>query len=428
MKEIFKKLITDFQERNLSDIFPREIEVDFNSGKILSLVGVRRSGKTSCMFALANALGQSVSKENLAYINFEDDRLFPLQLSNLDALVQGYYELYPDKKSQQVTFFLDEVQTVPQWEKFVRRLHDTEQCTVCVSGSSSSLLGHEIATSLRGRSLTYEIFPLSFREYLMFQGIKPNLYSSSSLAKIRHAFDKYLNWGGFPEIVSMSEPTCRKTLQSYLDLIIYRDIVERHSITNTFLLKHIIKHCFSNLSSLMSVNKLFQDLKSQGLKISKNTLHQYLGYLEDAYALFRVPIASQSAREQMRNPHKIYGIDVGLHRLFEPSQGRNIGHMLENIVFLECRRSGYSIRYLKSTQEVDFLIQSPAGHQLINVCSSLHSFQTRQREIRGMLQALEQLTLDEGLIVSLDHEETVLEQGKTIHITPAWKWILDMPP
>ncbi len=424
MKETFKRLITDFQERNLSGVLEREIDVDLQSSMITSLVGVRRSGKTHLMYGLINALKTQISKENLVYINFEDDRLFPLQLSHLDAFIQGYYELYPDKKAQNVYFFLDEVQNVPHWERFVRRLHDTEQCKVCVSGSSSSLLGHEIASSLRGRSLMYEIFPLSFQEYLQFKGITPNLYSSASLARIRNAFESFMTWGAFPETVPMPEPTCRKTLQAYLDLIIYRDIVERHSITNTFLLKYIIKHCFSNISSLLSVNKLFQDLKSQGLKISKNTLHQYLDYLQDAYALFRVPVASDSVREQMRNPQKVYGIDIGLHRLFEPAPTRNIGHILENIVFLECRRRGYAINYVKAVQEVDFLVQSKEKPQLINVCASLDTTQTRKRELQGILQAMERFRLTRGLILTLDHEETVAEQQGTIEIMPVWKWAL----
>jgi hypothetical protein len=270
----------------------------------------------------------------------------------------------------------------------------------------------------------YEIFPLSFQEYLQFKGISPNLYSSASLAQIRNAFESFMSWGSFPEAVSMAEPTCRKTLQAYLDLIIYRDIVERHSISNTFLLKYIIKHCFSNISSLLSVNKLFQDLKSQGLKISKNTLHQYLDYLQDAYALFRVPVASDSAREQMRNPQKVYAIDVGLHRLFEPAPARNIGHILENIVFLECRRRGYAVSYVKTFQEVDFLVRSSDGMQLINVCATLDTTQTRKREVQGILQAMERFKLTRGLILTLDHEETVAEQQRSIEILPVWKWAL----
>lgn len=170
-KDIFKRLITDFHERDLSDVIDRYISIPLNVQKIISIVGVRRSGKTYILYNLIKKLQTDVDRNDIVYINFEDDRLFPLQLQDLNNLVEGYYELYPDRKSKTVYFFFDEIQNVPAWERFIRRLYDTEKCRIFVTGSSSKLLSKEIATSLRGRTLSYEIFPLSFREFLRSKGI-----------------------------------------------------------------------------------------------------------------------------------------------------------------------------------------------------------------------------------------------------------------
>ncbi len=166
MKEVFKKLIVDFQERKFGRIVLREYDVPLDTKKIVSLIGVRRSGKTYVLFSLIEKLRQSGDGKNIVYINFEDDRLYPIGLKDLDGLLAGYYELYPQKRDEKVYLFLDEVQNIEGWERYIRRIYDTENVQIFITGSSSKLLSSEIATSLRGRTITYEIFPFSFREYL----------------------------------------------------------------------------------------------------------------------------------------------------------------------------------------------------------------------------------------------------------------------
>ena len=310
-KDILKTIITDSQEKDMSHVMDRDIQIPLNTGKVISLVGVRRSGKTHLLYSIINKLRKTTDPKNIVYINFEDDRLFPLELKDLTNLLDAYYELYPDKKNERVYFFFDEIQNVQYWEKFIRRLYDTENCTVFITGSSAKLLSREIATTLRGRTLSYEVFPLSFSEFLRFKKINTDFYSSKSLAKIKNAFSEYLIKGGFPEIVNYDSTIFMKTLQEYIDLIMFRDVIERYNISNTFLLKRLIKFCFTNIATHVSFNKLYNDFKSQGLSLSRNTVYEYIACLEDAFALFTIPIYAKSVREQWRNPRKIYTVDVG---------------------------------------------------------------------------------------------------------------------
>ena len=192
MKEVFKRLMVDFMQRDIKGIMPREYEIPLESKKIISLIGVRRSGKSSLLLDIIKKLRQKISRENIIYVNFEDDRLYPLKLEHLDLLLEGYFELFPKKVDEKIYLFLDEVQVVDGWERYVRRVYDNLDIAIYITGSSSKLLSSEIATSLRGRSITYEIFPFSFREYLKYKQIDINLYSTKSLSFIKNSLQSYL--------------------------------------------------------------------------------------------------------------------------------------------------------------------------------------------------------------------------------------------
>lgn len=230
MKNIFKRLITDFIEFDIKGIVHRDYDIPMNSKKIVSLMGVRRSGKSSILFDLINKLRVYEQKENIIYINFEDDRLYPLELRSLDLLMESYYELFPDKRSEKVYLFLDEIQAVENWEIYIRRIYDTLNLQIFITGSSAKLLSTEVATSLRGRTISYEIFPFSFKEYLNFKGIDVNLHSSKSLSFVKNALESYLIDGGFAETINEDEQISRKILSDYLELIVYKDIVDRYNI------------------------------------------------------------------------------------------------------------------------------------------------------------------------------------------------------
>ena len=421
MKEAFKRVITDFLERDLKGIKPRDIDIPLESNKIVSLIGIRRSGKTYILYDLINKLRENIKKENIIYINFEDDRLFGIKLQDLDDLLNGYFELFPNKKDEKIYLFLDEIQEVNKWEKFVRRVYDTLNVQIFITGGFSKLLSKEIASSLRGRTISFEVFPLSFKEYLEFKEININLYSTKSLNFIRHHFNNYLIEGGFIEIVLEDDKSIkRKILQDYLDLIIYRDLIERYGIKNLTLLKFMIKYLFSNPATLFSFNKFFNELKSNGIKLSKDTLIEYYSYLEDAYTLFRVPIFRNSIKQELRNPIKSYIIDNGFYSLYDSSLSPNYSKLYENLVFLHLRRKNRDIYYYKIKQETDFYVNG----NLINVSVDIETKETLNREINSLNESMDYFKKDKATLITKDKEDIIILDNKQIELSPIYKWLL----
>jgi predicted AAA+ superfamily ATPase len=425
MKETFKRLITDFIQKDIKDILPREYDIPLESKKIISLIGVRRSGKSSILFDIVNKLRENIPRENIIYLNFEDDRLFPLKLQNLDDILESYFELYPQNYDKKFYLFLDEVQVVDGWEKYVRRVYDNYEIHIYITGSSAKLLSSEIATSLRGRSITYEIFPLSFSEYLYFKNIEVNLHSTKSLGFIKNALNTYIIDGGFIETVEEDNTIARKILSDYLELIVYKDIVDRYNIKNRMLLKQLTKYCFTNIATLISFTKLYNDFKSQGFKLSKDTIFEYISHLEDAYALFSVAIYKNSIKQEQRNPKKIFAIDSGFKKIYDYAIGEDLSKLYENIVFLHLRRETKEIYYYKGRQELDFYANIEGKKLLINVSVDIQDEKTKKREFKALLEAMEYFNSTEAYLITKDKESVEEIEGKKIKIVPLYKWLLD---
>lgn len=418
-KEVFKKIIADFIERPLAETLPRNFDVPTDVPKIVSLLGPRRAGKTHLLFHIINELRKKVAANRLVYVNFEDDRLFPLKLVDMDALLQAYFEMHPTNRDVQVWFFLDEIQEVPDWEKFIRRLSDTENCRVYLTGSSSKMLSRELATTLRGRTLPIEVFPLDFSEFLQFNKVTLNPETSKGTATALHWFDRWLGQGGFPELVFLPENLHRQTVNEYLDLMLYRDLTERFSVKQPALLKYLLKYFLQNLANPTSLTRVFNDLKSQGYSISKDTVFDYVSHMEEAFVLFRVDIWHRSARAQAINPSKFYAIDPAFKYAMSINEDR--GRLLENAVFLHLRRQGLAPHYFLEKQEVDFYWENG---QPLNVCLDFFAPETRDREVKAMTAALKSLDLPEGLILTRDRSEVIKIAGKTIHVRPSWQYFL----
>lgn len=423
-----KEIIADFHQRPLPKVTPRNIFFQIVPHKITTVTGVRRAGKTYFLYQIMESLiKEGLAKQNILYLNFEDDRLSGVTVKELSKILECYFELYPDKKKVRTYLFLDEIQNIDGWEKFVRRVHDSEDAQIFVTGSSAKLLSHEIATSLRGRCINYEIFPFSLNEYLKHKNIQIN-DTSGSKAEIKNVFGDYMKYGGFPEVVDCSERIWRKTLQDYISLILYRDMIERHQINNHSLVKYFVKHLLQNISSPLSVNKLFNDLKSQGFSVSKDTLHLYLSYIEDAYAFFTVPIFSSSLRVQQVNYRKLYCVDIGLSEASVLGIAERQGLLLENIVYIELRRDDLNeIYYYKtgSGQEIDFfVIHNRKRKQLVQVALDLDDPATRKREIGAIFEAMGELHLSSAMIITRDIEDHLSELKREVEVIPFWKWAL----
>lgn len=423
MQKIFKKLIVDSQERTYKSIIKREYQIPLDTKKIVSLIGIRRSGKTYILYSLIEQLRKTVNNQNIVFINFEDDRLYPMALKDMDSLIEAYYELFPNKRGEKVYFFLDEIQDIEGWEKFIRRIYDSLNIQLFITDSSSKLLSKEIASSLRGRTITYEIFPFSFAEYLHYKEIEVNLHSSKSISYIKNAFSLYLIDGGFAETFNEDKDVQKRILKNYLDLIIYKDIAERYAIKNTSLLRHLIKYLFVNMSTLISFNKLFNEYKSMGFNIGKATIFDYLSYMQEAYTLFTVPIFRNSVKEEQRHPKKLYAIDIGFKQLYDITLSEDYSKRFENLVYLHLRRQTEEIYYYKQKQEVDFYVKLDKAY-LINVCFELKNPETKNRELSGLKEAMTYFNLSQGFIVTSEEEETIKQDELTIFIVPLWKWLI----
>jgi predicted AAA+ superfamily ATPase len=433
LPETLDALLADFEDRGLPKVTPRRVELPGLPGKIDVIVGMRRSGKTYFLYQkIAERLSSGVGRSRILYLNFEDERLLPLSAEALQEIPEAFYRRHPASRSLRCWFFLDEIQNVPSWEMFLRRLVDSENVQIAVTGSSAKLLGREIATSLRGRSLTTELLPFSFGEALTHRGIEiPKRWPPPARVRslLANAFDRYQEVGGFPEIQNLPLDLRLRVLRDYVDVVLFRDVVERHAVENVAALRYLERSLLGQPSGKFSVNRLYNDLKSQGTRVAKDSLYEYLGYLEDAYLLFAVPIASRSARVRQVNPRKIYLVDTGLARAASFRASRDTGHLLENIVYLELRRRGADVSYVrtKAGHEVDFLVQGLDGsRELVQVCADLSEPAAQAREIRSLEEAMAEHRVLQATIVTLREEGERKTAGrKTIRVRAAWRWLLE---
>ncbi|MCK5025069.1 MAG: ATP-binding protein [Nanoarchaeota archaeon] len=425
MKNILKSIIADFHKNELNKFVKRDLKIPLESNKIITIIGVRRSGKTYYLYQTISELLKKTKKENIVYINFEDERL-NLKEEDLSLILEAYYELYPDY-SNKLYFFFDEIQNVEGWERFVRRIYDTVTKNIFITGSSSKLLSKEIATSLRGRSITYDMYPLSFKEYLRFNNTDyKDIYSTRGKARINNLFNKYLMQGGFPEVINYDEELRNRILQSYLNVMIYRDLIERYNIRNTYILKLLIKKGISNTAKTFSINKYYNELKSQGIKISKDSLYEFADYIEDCFMLFNLHIYVNSIIKQNLGEKKLYCIDNGLINAVSFKFSDDRGRLLENLVFLELKRREKELYYHKEKQECDFVVlDKMTVVEAIQVTESLDNAKTRKREISGLIDAMKTYKLKKGLIVTANQFEDIKEDGYDIKIRPAWLWLLE---
>jgi predicted AAA+ superfamily ATPase len=427
MKEYYRELISDFLERDFKDIKFRDLILPEEPSRIISIIGARRVGKTYLMFQQIQRLRDKVDNTKILYVNFENDKLFPFTLEKAQQIIETYYEMFPLNKSEKVYFFFDEIQNIPEWSLFIRRLYDTENCYLYLTGSSSRLLSKEIATSLRGRTITFELFPLSFHEFIQWQGIEVSKnISSAKKSEIINAFHQYVSSSALPELIIEKDISLHYAiLHEYINMVVYKDLIERHSLTQHTLVKHFIKFLAVNISNFISINKIFNDFKSQGLQLSKNSLYEFLTYLEDSYIFYNTYVFSESLREQQRNPKKIYAVDIGLKLLmdFQVDKGR----ILENIVFIELRRRHHDIFYLKGLQEVDFFVNTSENKQLFNVALNITEKKTYEREINGLFEAMENFKIPKSiLIVGEGNANSITKNNYQIDIIPAWQWLFGL--
>lgn len=420
-KEIFKFLIKEFHPGELPETIERELKIPLSSKKIITLYGPRRSGKSFYFFSLIKFLiKKGISKEKIVYLNFEDDRILPLDFKDLNFILEAYFELYPENKKEEIFLFFDEIQNIKNWEVFVRRTYEKEKVKIFITGSSSKLLSREIATSLRGRTISYALYPLNFKEFLHFkkEKLEKDFEYTSQRFKIKKLLEEYIEWGGFPEIVLEKDLTLKKKiLAEYFNLLIYRDLTERFSLENTALLKDLLKFLLTGITSLFSVNSYFNVLK-QKLPVSRDTIYSYLSHIEESQYFSLLPQFSYSLKVQKANPKKIICLDNGLRNNIAFRFSQDKGKLAENSVGATLKSKEDEVFYWKNKREVDFVVKEDNGISALNVCFS--DF-IQEREVASLLEFKKKFKKTKELIlISRDTKK----QERGIKFIPLWKWLL----
>ena len=422
-----KRSILDWMDAGVpDDLIDRNIHVIPSEEKVLTVTGLRRVGKTYLMFqTLKRTLEETHGEANVVYLNMEDERL-PATTETLSSLIPAIYELFGD--SRPLYLFVDEIQNIPLWSKWARRVHDMHQAHLIISGSSSVLSSAQIPTELRGREENIRVFPLSFADYLNFRGVVVDVenlpYDDRMLAQVRAELARYVEFGGLPEIVLRDGRHQRiDLLQKYFRVVVSRDIAERHNIRNTLLLKDLLRTAVE--SRYFSISKTYNVLKSRGHGLSKSTVARYMDFATEAYFLEEVPLYSTNVRDALLRPRKLYLADGGF--ITALSRTVSMGRLAENLVATEIQRRyarNYDINYWRGSQgqEVDFAL-SRKGHvdKLIQVCWDVEEPDTWKREVGGMRAAMKRLGTKSAIIVT---SETSGSEG-SIQVVPMWKWLLE---
>lgn len=428
-KEIVKQMIVDNQERmGTHEHMERNVILPINSGKIITVPGVRRCGKsTLLLLTIERLLAQGVDRNRILFFNFDDERI-RWSGENLDIIITAYRELYPETSLKDIYIFFDEIQIASDWQSFVRRIYENECRNIYLTGSNSQMLSSELSTVLRGRSLQYEEYPLSFDEVCRFRHVEPNIHSSRSRARLATLFDDYLSWGGFPEVVMADETLRNKILSDYFYVMLYRDMVEHFNINPASVARYFIRRVMENLTKPTSVNKIFNELKSMGMSLGKDRAYALAEQCEAIYLFLPLYRHTASVQRATRSDIKFYCIDNGLRKLTLKPQSDDNGKMLENAVYLHLHRNldeSQSLNYFKGNGECDFVVsRQEQVEQLVQVTWDMSDEDTYNRELSGLLEASTSTDCDNLCIVTHDEERQIETKRGTVQVVPAWKWML----
>lgn len=412
MKDFFKKIIIERQEwLKKIKLIKRDITIENEAN--YAFTGLRRAGKSYYLYQLIQEKFSKENYERLLLINFEDERLLELTHHDLQRILDAYFELF----ELEPIIFLDEIQNVPHWQKFVRRLAD-EGRRIYVTGSNAEMLSHEIATTLGGRFINKEILPLSFREYLSFKNIQVSSKSkySSERYKIIKEYEEYLHFGGFPELLQMKDK--REFLSSVYQKLFYGDLIARYKVSNVVTLKLMVKKLAESVNNETSINRIKNLIKSTGVSIGSNTLFDYLNYLESSFLIASITNFHSKFTEKETNK-KYYFLDNGILGLFLTDQPTKL---LENQIYIELRRRGDIPFFLKRKTEVDFYIAEKG--MLIQVSYSINNPETAEREVKGLRAAMKEFGITNSWIITYDETKEIEVQEGIINVIPAWQWLL----
>lgn len=430
LRNIFQSIIALHQEEIPLSLHERSLQLPLNKQRIVTVTGVRRCGKSSLLHLTINRLlASGVDKEQILYIGFDDERLANMDVSDFDEILQAYRLMYPDRPLSSVYMFFDEIQIVKGWELFVLRVYKSYCKNVYVTGSTAQMLSGEMSSALRGWPDEYTEYPLSFKEFIAFKGIKANRYTEEGAALMANMFNSYLLTGGFPQAVLANVETGRvKLLQAYFNTMLFRDMIEHYNISaSPSVVRYFLKRVFNNITKPSSVNNIYNDLKSQGLKLSKDSLYQWLDYACNIFLLHKVPKYSKSVIKQSTSLSKYYVADFALAKSVLLPQSEEKGKALENAVYMHLARhlnENEQIYYFNEGAECDFVIANDEGvKELIQVCWELDEFNT-PRECGGLCAASAATGCKKASIITCNQAQSIHYGDLQINVVAAWDFML----
>jgi len=393
MNTILRTLLYEWKERKLPSTIGRDIHLDTlpqaGANNATVITGFRRVGKTYLLFGVIDQLLETHSRQEVIYINFEDERIIAPTTDLLTNLIPEIQAVYGNKPNY---LFLDELQVIPHWSKWVRRILDTETIQLFITGSSSKMGSAELPTELRGRAWEVKVNPLTLREFLRFKKLHIDFgklaFVKDEMARFHFLFDEYLTFGALPAVVLTSQEKKQELLQSYFQTVVQRDIAERHKIDNDTALRTLLKLLLN--SSYITISKLHNSLKSMSIPVGKSTIDNYLSYIESSYFMSELYIHNPKVVNQLQYPRKVYFIDTGFMTALSTKFSRNMGRLFENLVFHQLQQNVEIMYYYKDTQgnEVDFaVLEGGKTTALYQVCFDLTDEETQSREIRPLIKA-----------------------------------------
>lgn len=448
---VVQEKLQEFYEQGIPDVFQRDVPLGellkpARSNLVNVLVGVRRCGKTYRLYQeMHKILEAGYDLHSILYFNFEDERLKPYDVSILEDVIETYYTMNPWAKTEGAFFFFDEIQEIPDWGIFMRRMVDTQVATIYVTGSSSKMLSTQVASEFRGRALSREIFPMSFSEFVRFHNYDTDFLEDDrnrggetleTRAKLRHALGRYLEKGGFIATQNLDNSDATQLLQEYANRTVNYDVMERYNVKNPRAASLFLSRCLASSGRELSITKTYNDFKSRQITMGRETLSQLLAYYEESYLLFAVKNYSVALADNARSSAKIYAADPSLFGAFSPAPTSDEGQRLETAVFNKLLRERPSMRQgaISRTfvgegsqrQEIDFVVGDALALEpvkLVQVSADLTDSSTRKREVRALETAMPQFAVEESWIVTKDEECELKTASGTIHIVPAWKWL-----
>ena len=424
LRSIFQSIISLHQEELPLNLKARNTQLPLDGNRIVTVTGIRRCGKSSLLgLTINHLLEKGVPRERILYVGFDDERFLSMSSENFDELLQAYREMYPETPLKDVYMFFDEIQLINGWELFVLRGYKNYCRHIFVTGSTAKMLSEEMASALRGWPDEYREYPLNFTEYLSFKDIKANKFSEEGKAKLAVAFRCYCEEGGFPEVVLQKSKTEKyKILQSYFNTMLFRDLMEHYHINaSPSVVRYFLKRVMNNLTKPTSVNNIYNDLKSQGLKVSKDSLYLWLDYTCNIFMFRKVEKYERSMVKKRSSPAKYYVADIALRNAVLLPESEDAGKALENIVYLNLERSlGEEDRifYFNESKECDFVVQRGERiSELIQVCWALDDNNV-DREVDGLLAAHSAIGCDQCRIITFAQRQTIERNGIKVEVMP----------